>query len=385
MSTSVETTSQTDLDGSSHVPRAARVLVWGLAASPAIAFIEASQLTLQNRLEQTNRTLLWEWTHLIPPWVTFAICAALVVPFVRRFPLPQPRPAKAIVAHVVAALTFPVLRLALLDAAHVVFANARFVEHLMWMLADNYVSDVVLFWGIAGTLHAIRHVRVQHALREDALRLKAALADARFTALSQQLRPHFLFNALNSAAMLVRAGESDQAVDLLARLSGLIRELLREHPNEVVPLAHEFAFLREYLALEEARFGERLGVTLECENRLSDAQVPFLILQPIVENALRYGVAARSGRSQLQVRAARTDDSVVLRVEERGSGGHAGPAESGHGVGLANTRERLKARYGETASLSLTVDPAGNGSLAEIRLPLADWHRLLASATSHQR
>jgi hypothetical protein len=371
MNASAEPTARVDADGASYVPRASRVLVWGLAASPAIAFIEASQLTLQNRLEQTNRTLFWEWTHLLPPWVTFAICAALIVPFVRRFPLPQPRPAKAIVAHVVAALAFPVLRLALLDAAHVVFANARFVEHLMWLLADSYITDVFLFWAVAGTLHAIRHVLVQQALREDALRLKAALADARFTALSQQLRPHFLFNALNSAAMLVRAGESDQAIELIARLSGLIREVLRERPNEVVPLAHEFAFLREYLCLEEARFGERLGVTLECEAKLSDAQVPFLILQPIVENALRYGVAARSGRSQLQVRASRTDDGVVLRVEEHGSGGRAGPAEPGHGVGLANTRERLKACYGETASLSLKVDPTGNGSLATIVIPSA--------------
>jgi two-component system, LytTR family, sensor kinase len=370
MSVGVEP-ARVDVDGASHVPRASRVLLWGLIGSPAIAFIEASQLMLQNRLEQTDRTLLWEWTHLLPPWVTFAVCAALVVPFVRRFPLPQPKPAKAIATHVLAALVFPVVRLAFLDGAHVVFAGARFVEHLMWLLADQYISDVVLFCGIAATLHAIRHVRVQRALREDALRLKAALADARFSALSQQLRPHFLFNALNSAAMLVRAGESDQAIDLLARLSGLIRELLREHPNEIVPLAHEFAFLREYLLLEEARFGERLGVTLECETKLSDAQVPFLILQPIVENALRHGVAARSGPSQLQVRASRTDDGVVLRVEERGSGGNAGPAEPGHGVGLSNTRERLKARYGETASLSLTIDPAGNGSLAEIRLPIA--------------
>ena len=370
MSVTIDASSRLDVDASSHVPRASRVLLWGLVASPAIAFIEASQLALQNRLEHSNRTLLWEWTHLLPPWLTFAVCAAIVVPFVRRFPLPQPKPTRAIVAHLLAALVFPAVRLALLDASHVVFAGARFVEHLMWLLADHYISDVVLFWGIAGTLHAIRHVRVQQALREDALRLKAALADARFTALSQQLRPHFLFNALNSAAMLVRAGESDQAVDLIARLSGLIRELLRDHPNEVVPLAHEFAFLREYLLLEEARFGDRLGVTLECEHRIDDAQVPFLILQPIVENALRYGVAARSGHSHLQVHASRTDDGVVLRVEERGSGGHAGPPEPGNGVGLTNTRERLKARYGETASLSLAIDPTGGGSLAEIRLPL---------------
>jgi len=212
---------------------------------------------------------------------------------------------------------------------------------------------------------------VQRTLREDALQLKAALSDARFAALSQQLRPHFLFNALNSAAMLVRAGESEQAIELLARLSGLIRELLRDHPHEVVPLSQEFAFLREYLLLEEARFGARLGVTLDCDQRLGDSPVPFLILQPIVENALRHGVAARSGPSQLRVGATSTADGVLLRIEERGNGGRTGLAEAGHGVGLANTRERLRARYGDAASLTLRIDPGGDGSVAEIVLPAA--------------
>jgi signal transduction histidine kinase len=353
----------------SDVPGAWVVLALGLAASPVIAFIQASQFLLQRHLERGQSTLSWELIHLLPPWVSFAVSAAAIVPFVRRFPLPQARPARAIAAHVVAALLFPVVRLGLLDAFHVMREPEKFVEHLMWLLADSYLMNVMLFWAAAGTLHAVRHVRMQQALREDALRLKAALADARYAALSQQLRPHFLFNALNSVAMLVRAGESEQAVDLLARLSGLIRELLRDHPHEVVPLSQELAFLREYLRLEEARFGDRLGVTLDCDGHLDDSPVPFLILQPIVENALRYGVAARSGRSQLHVGATSTPSGVMLKVEERGNGGRVGPAESGHGVGLANTRERLRTRYGEAASFTLTIDPLGNGSTAEICLP----------------
>jgi hypothetical protein len=365
------TTIRRDSSGAEHVPAFWAVLAWGLAAAPVVAFIEASQFILQSRLERGSTTLFWEWTHVLPPWITFAVCAAAVVPFVRRFPLPQARPAKAIAAHIIAALTFPIIRLGLLDVVHTVNSGTKFVEHLVWLIAGLYVTDMVLFWAVAGTLHAIRHVRMQTALREDSLRLKAALADARYSALSQQLRPHFLFNALNSATMLVRAGESEQAIDLLARLSGLIRELLREHPHEVVPLAQEMAFVREYLALEEVRFGERLGVTLDCDQRVGDSLVPFLILQPIVENALRYGVAARSGRSQLRVQAERMADGVRLRVEERGSGGGVGPAEPGHGIGLANTRERLRARYGERASVSLEIDPSGNGSLAQITLPAA--------------
>lgn len=363
------TVEPTETNARSYVPSALTVLVWGLLASPVIAFVHASQFVVENHLGRGRNTLLFEFTHLLPPWIAFGITAVAIVPFVRRFPLPQPRPTKPIIAHVLAALVFPVVHLGVLDVYHVLHDGDRFVEHLIWMLADMYLMEVLLFWAVAGTLHATRHVRMQQALREDALRLQAALAEARFAALSQQLRPHFLFNALNSATMLVRAGESQQAVDLLARLSGLIRELLRDHPHEVVPLAQEFAFLREYLALEEVRFGDRLGVTLECNGQLGDAQVPFLILQPVVENALRYGVAARVGDSQLRVDATSTREGVVLRVEERGSGGRVGPSEPGHGVGLANTRERLRARYGERASVMLTVDPSGNGSLAEIRIP----------------
>ena len=345
------------------------MLAWGVVASPFIAFIHASQDVFESQLQRSPITLAFVWPRLLLVWVTLAVCVALVVPFVRRFPLPQPHPAKAIAAHVIATALFPVIHLALLDALHVIAEPAQFVEHLNWLLAAHYVSEVAIFPATAGILHAIRHSRMQSVLREDALRLKAALAEARFTTLSQQLRPHFLFNALNSAAMLVRAGESSQAVELLARLSGLMREILRAHPHEVVPLSEEFAFLREYLLLEEARFGDRLGVTLDCDGRIGDAPVPFLILQPIVENALRYGVAARAGRSHLQVRATTAGDGVVLRVEERGSGGRVGAAEGGHGVGLVNTRERLRARYGDRASFSLTIDPSGNGSLAEIRVP----------------
>ena len=350
-------------------PSAWRVLAWGVVASPFIALIHASQDVFQSQLQRTPITIAFVWPRVLLVWITLAVCVALVVPFVRRFPLPQPRPTKAIAAHVIATAFFPVIHLAVLDALHVIAEPEQFVEHLKWLLAAHYVSEVAIFPATAGILHAIRHSRMQAALREDALRLKAALAEARFTTLSQQLRPHFLFNALNSAAMLVRAGESNQAVELLARLSGLMREILREHPHEVVPLSEEFAFLREYLLLEEARFGDRLGVTLDCDGRISDAPVPFLILQPIVENALRYGVAARAGRSQLRVRATKADDGVMLCVEERGSGGRVGIAETGHGVGLTNTRERLRARYGDRASLSLTIDPSGNGSVAEICLP----------------
>jgi two-component system LytT family sensor kinase len=356
-------------DAAVPLPGARQVLLWGLAATPVIALLHAAQQVLQSRLQGSPETFWFAWSHLLPLWITLSIGAAAVVPLVRSFPLPQPRPAGAIAAHLIGGLLFPMLTLALLDAVHVAFFGSRFVEHFWWLLGAAYFEQVPVFFAVAGGLHVIRNVREKARLREEALTLRAALADARLAALAQQLRPHFLFNALNAAAMLVRAGERDQAVEVLARLSSLIRELLREHPHELVPLSEEFAFLREYLLLEGVRFGDRLSVDVRLEPALADIGVPFLLLQPVVENALRYGVACRAGTSHLVVEARRTNGHVTVRVEERGDGGRVGAAEQGLGVGLANTRERLRARWGGTASLALEVEPSGNGSLAEVILP----------------
>jgi two-component system, LytTR family, sensor kinase len=369
-------------------PRAAtigafKLLLFALAASPVFAFIEASQDFGLSRLEGRSIGFFLSWTRFLLPAATLALCTVAIVPLVRRFPLPQPRPLGAIAAHVAAGAAFPLLHLGLLDLAHITLLDVPFgfIEHLMWMLVQAYLSDFLLFCAIAATLHAVRHVRAQSALREESLRLRAALADARLAALAQQIRPHFLFNTLNAAAMLVRTGEPAKAVEVLARLSGLIREVLRDHSSELVPLTEEFAFLREYLLLEGVRFGDRLHVTLELAPDAGAVAVPFLILQPLVENAVRYGIAARSGRSELHVSAAMDDGVLRLLVRERGHGGRVGEPEHGQGLGLANTRERLRARYGDRASVTLTVDPHGLGSRAEVCLEPLDATMRVAIAS----
>jgi two-component system, LytTR family, sensor kinase len=353
----------------SPLPGARRVLAWGLVATPVIAIVHASQVYLDSRLAGTGETFFYSWSHVLPIWATLSVGAALTVPFVRQFPLPDRRLIRSVAAHIAGGLLFPVLTLGMLDVLHTAFAGTAFVEHFRWLVGTAYLEQMAVFFAVAGGLHVVRNARERVLLREETLELRAALADARLAALSQQLRPHFLFNALNAATMLIRGGESTRAVEVLARLGGLVRLLLRE-PRDVVPLAEEFAFLREYLELEGVRFGDRLTVDLSLDGALEDMRVPFLLLQPLVENALRYGVACRSGASRLAVAAHRENGHLRLVVEERGGGGRAGPPEQGHGVGLANTRERLRARYGEGARLSVDVDPAGNGSRAEILVPV---------------
>jgi LytS/YehU family sensor histidine kinase len=228
--------------------------------------------------------------------------------------------------------------------------------------------DVPAFLAITGTLHAVSHARLQQHLREEALVLRADLADARLAVLQHRIHPHFLFNTLNSVAMLIRTGDADSAVAVLARLSALIRELVRDHQSHEVPLAQEFHFLGEYLALERIRFGDRLEARLELAPSLEEIPVPFLLLQPLVENAVRYGVAARSGPSVLTVDATRIDSRVLLRVEERGESGQARTVEPGHGMGLAYVRERLATQYGDEAALTLDVEETG--SRADVTLPV---------------
>jgi len=354
------------------LPSAWAVLGIAVAASPVFASLTALQNTLQHTLERNPTSFWFAWTHLVLPALTLGVCATALLPLVRRFPLPNSRPVNAIIVHAVAVLALPVISLALLDALHVWLDGDRFVEHLFWMLSDIYVERVLAFAAIAALLHAVRHSREQAWLREDALALRAAVSDARMLALMQQLRPHFLFNSLNTVAMLVRADEPDRAVEVLSRLAVLLRELIRDHPHAEVPLSEEFAFAREYLAVEEARFGDRLQIDVQLEAALADAPVPFLLLQPIVENAVRYGVAARAGASLVSVRAARANGSILLAVEERGDGARIGTPEPGTGTGLANTRERLRARYGDDAQLLLSVDDQGAGSLAHIVLPRAN-------------
>jgi two-component system, LytTR family, sensor kinase len=361
--------------GRRPLPLVWSVLLWGLAAAPVLALLHAAQDVASEQLQGRQTSLLYAWSHLLLPWATLSICAAGLVPLVLRFPLPQPRPARAVTAHLAALLAFPLIHLGLLDAIHVVFYQARFMEHLEWMLAGEGILDIPACLAIMGILHAARHVRTQRLLREEGLRLRAELVDARLEALRQRLQPHFLFNTLNSAAMLVRGGEAESAVELLARLGGLMRELLCESQSHTVPLSQEFHFLSEYLALEQIRFGSRLQVDLRLMPGLEDQPVPFLLLQPLVENAIRYGVGARAGTSTLSIGAEPDPAGLRCHVAEWGDGAHAATPEPGHGKGLALVRERLHSHYGDQASLHLHVSADGTRSCAEVILPAAEAER----------
>jgi two-component system, LytTR family, sensor kinase len=192
------------------------------------------------------------------------------------------------------------------------------------------------------------------------------LSQARLGALRAQLRPHFMFNALNSVAMLVRGGRGPEAVDMIARLSGLLRDSLDDDGGAEVTLEEELALARRYLAIEEIRFADRLQVTMNVVGQAKTVRVPRLILQPIVENAVQHGIGTSAGAGHIEIHARTTGDALVVTVRDDGPG----PAASTNGgVGLKNTRERLRAAYGASARLTLEHAPQG-GALATLVIPL---------------
>jgi len=197
--------------------------------------------------------------------------------------------------------------------------------------------------------------------------LEAEKQRAEAAALRLQLNPHFLFNTLNSISSLVVLDRKTEAEEMIDRLSEFLRASLEADPTADVPLAQELDMIDAYLAIETARFGERLEVSIEVADTASFALVPNFILQPLVENAVKHGVATCRGNATLAVTARVTGPELILSVLNSSSSDQPDPAVKGAGIGLTNTRQRLSIRYGDAASLK--TQPTPTGFIAEVRLP----------------
>ena len=203
-------------------------------------------------------------------------------------------------------------------------------------------------------------------LEVEAAQLETQLAQAQLDALKMQLHPHFLFNTLNSISVLMR-DDATAANRMLIRLSELLRVALKSEGRQEIPLRQELEFLRGYLEIEQTRFQDRLMVDFDIEKETLDAQVPNLILQPLVENAIRHGIAPRAEAGLIQVQARRENSFVELCVSDDGAGLNESEMQ-GNGIGLSNTRKRLEKLYGEQYGFEIS-SPAGGGLQVRLKIP----------------
>lgn len=204
------------------------------------------------------------------------------------------------------------------------------------------------------------------AAREVASRAEAAASAASLAALRYQLNPHFLFNTLNAISSLIVTKEYGAADAMLAKLSEFLRATLSAQPDALLPLEDELATLQHYLEIESVRFGERLAVEFVCPSELNDALVPSFLLQPLIENAIKYALAPSATPVTIKVEALVDDDTLFVSVEDDGTGQEK-DARPGTGVGLANVRQRLETLYGAAGGLDTLKRE--RGFLAVARLP----------------
>jgi hypothetical protein len=247
-----------------------------------------------------------------------------------------------------------------------------------WMLISLPWS-VFMYFTVLGCVFAFTFAIEARERETTAALLSAQVAAARLDALRTRLHPHFLFNSLNAVAVLVRDGRNTDARHVIEQLSEMLRELLPDRDARDVPLAREMEFVRKYLSIEEMRFSDRLKVHWQVTPDALAALVPSLIMQPLVENALRHGVAAISAPSTIEITALVDAEELRLGVVNDAPDPSLREQTRGRGVGLASTRERLATLFGDRASLSLTE--TGGRVQAAIRMP----YRRAADADGESR
>lgn len=314
------------------------------------------------------------WGRTLAIWLAWSSIWALLTPvaltLARRFPLERPHAVRAVLLHVIAGLVLATLNLALFAAiapsVDAVSVQPTWIATFGRLIGTTFLLNVPVYWLIIGTAQALRIASKARERQQRALKLEAQLAAARLHVLRAQIEPHFLFNALNTVSVLMRENV-DAADRVLILLSGLLRRALDTSTTAEVELRQEIEFLEAYLALEKARFDDRLCYHLEIDPHLLDRRVPSLILQPLVENAVRHGIAARRDAGRIEIAAEHNGAMLQLTVRDNGPGM---PTDAALGVGLSNTRTRLQLLYGSRHSFELRAAESG-GLMVCIGIPLA--------------
>ena len=335
-----------------------------------------AQARLQGWEPATIRELLFEFGD----WLLYAFLTPGVFAISRRWPLARPHLTRRIILHLLMSLLFcvawatcgQVLRLLLISifAPHL-FQEGGFwsrvaVEWLSWIFT-TLPFGVAVYLCVVGIEHATRYFIEAREREVQVARLSEQLSGARFAALQAQLNPHFLFNTLNTITVLVRDNERQSAVRIIEHLSELLRRTLTRHQANEVTLGEELELVRQYVAIEQARFSDRLRPEFRIPDSLLSAAVPSFALQHLVENAIRHGIARQTDAGLLLVTAERDGNMLQLTVVDDGAGiDPFTTPPAGHGI--ENTRERLRALYGANASLEIVRRPEG-GTIAVLRVP----------------
>ena len=340
------------------------------AACTVFGLIQANQFHMQSALIGRPGARTETLPAALVNAYLWAFSTVAIFWLARRVPLERRRLLLGIAVHLVAAVALGLARTALrIEVNQRLFGfRTRPFSLVFWTSSSESLLNYALLLGIA---HAVLYYRRYRERERAAERLAAGLTEARLQALKMQLQPHFLFNTLNAIAALIPA-EARPARRMVARLGDLLRIALEHEATQEVTLREELGFLQAYLEIEQARLEDRLTVVMEIAPQTLDARVPHLLLQPLVENAIRHGIAPRIEPGRVEISVTGGADDRLLHLEVRDDGPGVDPdrqPRTRKGVGLTNIQSRLAQLYDGEHRFALENRPGG-GVVVRIAFPL---------------
>lgn len=327
------------------------LIVWDKAVTPAVL----AGLLLLN----LSQNLTWGGLSL------------LTIKVAQRFPLNAEPPVWNWLAHVLASLVIVPVGMTLITGLAFLHSPPKgplleaFLRFALWFISFEYL---VCYWGVVGLHEGFQILRQYREEEIQVSSLEARVAEAQLRSLKLQLNPHFLFNALNSLSALLNS-HPDRADRMLVKLSQFLRVSLGNWREELIPFGEEIRLMEDYIDLERLRFDEGLRVSIQVPEACREALVPAFILQPLLENAFKHGLARRRSGGMLRLRAFREQDTLVVEIQDNGRGPSSAPdPTTGTHLGLQITRARLDRHYGAEHNFQLEFLPQG-GALARLKVP----------------
>jgi two-component system LytT family sensor kinase len=334
--------------------------LWIAAIWSAVGLFSATQTVFVMRAEGMHHA----WSRLFATqfleWLPWALATPFVFRLGRRYPPMRLRPLSIWGRHIATCISIGIV-FSSWSAALEELLNpwaygpdpGRFIEIFETRFYNGLLSTFVLYSAVLLVSYLLisrERIALQQA---ETARLSEQLITAQLSALRRQIEPHFLFNTLNSIAGLVREQRNDAAITTIVELSDFMRRVLADSNRQEVPLAEELEFTRKYLDIQKVRFVERLQCTVTVPTELLPAQVPMLILQPMVENAIKHGIAKRAQGGAIRILASRSNGMLTLSVYNDGPGLQRNGPIPNSGIGISNMRTRLQSLYGDAFEFNM--------------------------------
>ena len=330
-----------------------------------VGLFDATQNVFVMRAEGMHHAWFYLFATLLFSWVPWALATPLVLNLGRHCPLAlrsplRWKPLAGWLIHAVCCVAIGAVASAWSSGLEELlnpYAKSPGPEPFRLLFFNRFYSGLLSYVFLYSAILLVSHLlesreRLAQQQTETA-RLNEQLSKAQLSALRRQIEPHFLFNSLNAIVGLVRERRNDAAVTMIAGLSDFLRRVLEESNRQEVSLGEEMEFLQKYLDIQKVRFAERLQVDVDVPKALFSAQVPSLILQPMVENAVKHGISKRVQGGLIRVSAVRSNGSLTLSVYNDGPSLSAGWEKNQSGIGISNARTRLQGLYGDAFQLSM--------------------------------